>query len=307
MGGKWRMALVNVGLGLAACSDGAGRLPAGGRPSSTAPGDSGVSLGPDFGLPGPDTGSRSGSEDLGPRDQGSAPAPCFTAEEPEPREIPTAVDCPDDPDITPEFAWSPSASYFGELAAIQLSDAFHAPRALYMRTREEACRIVATDPRLVAFESPWINKDLSPSLVVSADPDVISQMTRGEYEPWRCLMATLEAEVRLSPNRDDTALVYFEPHVNMQRLVRRVLEMPGILSAIQPIRLGISGTLSCIFERDGVHHYILALIEATTLPEIHRTYWYFEANEDGRVDLIELWEGTNEDERPDVFRQDACF
>lgn len=243
----------------------------------------------------------------GAPDLGGPATPCFDRIEGPHRVVEVPADCPADPDFTDDLPRTPAASYFGEVAAIEASDQFHAPWASYLRTREEVCRIFEAVPDLQVFEHPGVNKDLRPDFILIPEDDATRrQMLEGRYPPWRCLGPRLGLRTAgTSFNRRPAVEVYIAGVFDRRALERRLRSLPGVQIVTTRLPYGGTGAFSCIFERDGAHHYVLSLIDLSSLPAGETRVWYFEAR-GSDVQLLGTHAAPGWEEPPSMFTPPEC-
>lgn len=95
-------------------------------------------------------------------------------------------------------------------------------------------------------------------------------------------------------------------HFDLASLIAKVGAIEGVSAVITPLPFGAGGRQACIFERDGAHHYILALVDAPPFGETRVRRWSFEARFD-RVELVDTWEGPWNVPPPLEFLPSECL
>lgn len=281
-----RLRLPLLALFAGACTADVGDLDPGHGDASTP-----TDAASDGGLP-TDVGlADAGTPDIGHEDVGSSDAGlvrCADLEEPPPRMISTTPECPAYPALDPDVVNTPAASYFGETAAIQLSGGVHAPQALYHRTKEETCRIMAHDPRLTAFEAAGTNKALRPSFVITpASPEVAGRLVNETHPEWACLAPWVGGRIEpggLAPGMGNLS-VYIDGTFDPAWLLERMRELDGVEQIIPALPLGPGVPVACIVARGDTHFYRLALSNGLA----STSYWLFEARD---TDVSLLAEAT---------------
>jgi len=306
-------------LGAVACLGAAGlplgcdRAQTGSLDRSSAPSERDASAhtpAPDGDAPSPDatpSDRASGSNDARSPDATASPEACFALDEPSPRDIVLPADCPSDPDFGPDVARTPAASYFAEQAAREISGSSYAPWDLYLRTREEVCRMIEADAELFAFEAPGINKDLRIDFIILAAPTVLGRIRDGVDPKWNCLAPLLGARTENGRFNDEPALhVFLAGNFDSQVVTKKLGEIEGVTGVITPLPFGVGRPSACVFEREGIHHYLLAIPESSPAGEglVHR--WVFEGRHH-QVDLVDEWEGPSTEPPPAAFLQPECF
>jgi len=294
----------------AACSE-AGTQGLGGFAES----DAGEDLDIGTSAPTPDSGSPDsglsldlGDPDVGARDVGAPPARCEVGEEPAPRVLQIPVECPPDPELDhTQLMFTPSRWYLAERLARQEADAMLAPRDDYLRKRLDLCRIFEAFPELHRFEAEGANKDLRADVVLEvSDADTRRRMFAGDYAPWRCLHARIDAEVEAFPRPEVQAIqVSWKGRYDPARMAERYAAMPGISRVILPFDLGGSIRLTCAFEREGRRRYLFTETEAR-FPGPGRVERILVELTPEAVELVAEWEGEDPSQVPPALDPEEC-
>ncbi len=261
-----------------------------------------------------------GGRDAGPTDVGldvggllDAGGPeCPAIPEPDPRRLSIPADCPDDPQLDADIAYSPRASHFAEMAALEIDGRLYASQDRYLRTRHETCRMLELVPELIVFEQAGLNKALRPDITILVEAGQSQPLLDGTYAPARCLHAWLGlTRVEAGPSNLGPRSIglFFAGKYAPGALARRYQTMPGVVGTMTPFRVDAFSQRMCAFDRAGIHHYQIQLgsgdCEAGC---INWDWYYFTAEPDGEVTLEAFWSQPGSTEpKPSVFDPTECI